>query len=50
MWLDLLALVGTAADFEYDAIADLVFEDESAIQAFFAVYCQGTMAAKFGQG
>lgn len=29
-------LVGTQADFDYDVIAELVFDDEAAFRAFFA--------------
>ena len=30
-------LVGSQADFDYDAIAELVFDDEAAFQTFFGV-------------
>lgn len=37
-------LVGTQADFEYDAIGKLIFDNEAAFQAFFALISQGDAA------
>lgn len=39
-------LVGTQADFAYDALAELVFDDEAAFQAFFARVSEPAVAAK----
>ena len=36
--------MGTQADFEYDAIGELTFEDEAAFHAFFALVSQGDAA------
>ncbi|MCJ1223518.1 hypothetical protein MMC12_000160 [Toensbergia leucococca] len=42
-------LVGAQADFEYDAISELVFEDEAAFQAFFASIGQVETAEKIAK-
>jgi uncharacterized protein (TIGR02118 family) len=42
-------LVGTQADFEYDAIAELIFDDEGAFQAFFACVSEAKAAEKIAQ-
>ena len=42
-------LVGTQADFEYDAFAELTFDDEAAFQAFFARVGQGKAAEKIAE-
>lgn len=42
-------LAGVQSDFEYDAIAELVFDDESAFQTFFGVVSQPGAADKIAK-
>lgn len=42
-------LVGTQQDFEYDGIAELMFEDENAFQTFFGIITQPEAAAKIAE-
>ncbi|KAL9118694.1 MAG: hypothetical protein Q9187_004757 [Circinaria calcarea] len=42
-------LVGTQAEFEYDAIAELTFDNEAAFQAFFALVSQGEAAERIAR-
>lgn len=44
-----VVLVGTPADFEYDAFAELVFDDETAFQAFFACVSQVEAAGRIAE-
>ncbi|KAI0421865.1 EthD domain-containing protein [Xylaria grammica] len=39
-------LIGSQEDFDYDAFAELTFEDETAFQTFFAIIQQPENAAK----
>ena len=42
-------LVGTQSHFEYDAIAELIFDDETAFQTFFGVVSQKEAAEKIAE-
>lgn len=42
-------LIGTPTDFEYDAIAEVIFEDEAAFQAFFACVNQEEAAVRIAE-
>lgn len=42
-------LVGSQADFRYDAIAELIFDNEAAFQAFFARVSEPKAAEKIAQ-
>lgn len=42
-------LMGAQSDFEYDAIAELVFNNETAYQTFFGLVCQQEGGEKFAK-
>lgn len=42
-------LIGSQSDFDYDAIAELIFKDEGAFQAFFAKVSEPEAAAKIAK-
>lgn len=44
-----VVMVGTPADFEYDAFAEIVFDDEAAFQAFFACITQAEAARRIAE-
>ena len=43
------ALVGTQSDFDYDAIAELIFDNETAFQTFFGLVSQPDAAGKLAK-
>lgn len=42
-------MVGAQSDFEYDAIAELIFKDETAFQTFFGLVSQPEAAKKIAE-
>ena len=42
-------LIGTQADFDYEAFAELIFDDEAAFQTFFARMSQEEVAEKIAK-
>ncbi|KAI5925221.1 EthD domain-containing protein [Camillea tinctor] len=43
-------IIGSQADFDYDAVAELTFENSAAFQAFFGIMQQPDNAAKMAAG